>query len=119
LGVQATNLAAAGTFATQSAVVGGTIVSTSQLPGERFRRHRFGHGYDVDSVDAFLARAELGGITAMEVEEAIFKSVRFGGYDMQEVDDGLDVLIERLRDAGIVGTATPRPRSWLSRHFGN
>jgi DivIVA domain-containing protein len=94
-------------------------VSSSQLPGERFSRHRFGHGYDVESVDTFLARAELGGITATEVEEMTFDSVFRGGYDMQEVDDGLDLLIGRLTGAGLVGTATPRPRSWLSRLLGN
>jgi DivIVA domain-containing protein len=94
-------------------------VSSNQLPGERFRRHRFGHGYDVESVDSFLARAELGGVTATEVEEVVFESVFRGGYDESEVDKALDVLIERLTGEGHVGTATPRPRSWLSRFIGN
>ena len=89
------------------------------MPGERFSRHRFGHGYDVESVDTFLARAELGGITATEVKEAVFDSVLRGGYDESEVDNALDVLIQRLTGAGLVGTAAPKPRSRLSRLLGN
>jgi DivIVA domain-containing protein len=89
------------------------------MPGERFSRHRFGHGYDVESVDTFLARAELGGLTATEVREAVFQSVFRGGYDESEVDNALDVLIERLTGEGLVGTATPQPRSWLSRSLGS
>jgi DivIVA domain-containing protein len=94
---------------------------SSVLPGERFRRHRFGWGYDVESVDAFLARAELGAVPAAEVKEVVFQSVFRGGYDEQEVDAALDAVAERLTSPGPVGSVPPdpEPRSWLSRILGS
>jgi DivIVA domain-containing protein len=100
----------------KSALWRASIVS-SVTPGERFRRHRFGAGYDVESVEAFLARAELGGVTAADVKDVVFRSVFRGGYDEQEVDAALDELAARLTADGHVGTAPPesRFRSWLTR----
>jgi DivIVA domain-containing protein len=76
-------------------------------------------GDEVESVDTFLARAELGGITATEVEEAVFESVFRGGYDESEVDNALDVLIERLTGAGPSWHSYAEPRFRLSRFLGN
>jgi DivIVA domain-containing protein len=94
---------------------------SSVLPGERFGRRRFGPGYDVESVDGFLARAELGALTAADVKDIVFRSVFRGGYDEQEVDAALDALIKRLTAEGHVGSAPPdsKPRSWLSRLLGS
>ena len=96
---------------------------SSALPGERFSRRKFTPGYDVESVDDFLARAELGAVTAAEVKEIVFRSVFRGGYDEQEVDAALDALAKRLTADGLVGPAPvdaePQPRSWLSRLLGS
>jgi len=96
---------------------------SSALPGERFSRRKFGPGYDVESVDTFLALAELGGVTAADVKEIIFRSVFRGGYDELEVDAALDALAKRLTAEGRVGSAPTgpdaQPRSWLSRLLGS
>ena len=66
--------------------------------GERFARRRLGWGYDVDEVDAFLARVDTGMVSADEVEQVRLKS-RFGGYDEREVDEAFDEIAQRLRAA--------------------
>ncbi|MFC6878944.1 MULTISPECIES: DivIVA domain-containing protein [Actinomadura] len=60
-------------------------------------------GYDVREVDAFLDRTIAGlrgvapPITARDVRECVFRSVRLGpGYDEQEVDRFLDQLAGAL-----------------------
>jgi DivIVA domain-containing protein len=72
-------------------------VSSSQTPGERFRHRRFSRGYKIEDVDALLAQAELGAVTASDVRETTFSTV-YGGYDERQVDDELDALAERLND---------------------
>ena len=74
-------------------------MTSSGTPGGRFKRRRFGGGYDVDEVDAFLARAEAGTVTAEEVERLQLSSVFFGGYDERQVDDALDQIARRLHAA--------------------
>jgi len=66
-------------------------------PGEGFRRRRFGWGYDVGGVDAFLARVDAGMVSAEEVEQVQLKTVFTGGYDEREVDDAFDEIAQRLR----------------------
>lgn len=72
--------------------------------GTRFPTTRWREGYDVASVDAFVARAERavsmrdGSVTAREVEQVRFAPVRLrAGYDMGEVDDRLARLAQELR----------------------
>jgi DivIVA domain-containing protein len=90
---------------------------SSALPGERFKRRRFGPGYDVESVETFLAQVELGAVTAGEVEDVLFKSVYRGGYDETEVDEALDALTERLAAEGHFGSALPGER-FTRRKYG-
>ena len=75
-------------------------MTSSGAPGGRFRRRRFGAGYDVDGVDVLLARVEAGTVRAEEVEQVQLASVFFGGYDERAVDDALDAIARRLRAAG-------------------
>lgn len=71
-----------------------------------FRRARFTSlGYQQESVDRFLAevdRAMSASPPAMapyEIQDARFPAVRWSrGYDMQEVDERLDVLRDQLRE---------------------
>lgn len=69
------------------------------------RVSRAARGYHVDEVDAFFARAKvayergtrvgaLAALTAEDVRTAAFR-LRWGGYDVQQVDSALD----RLEDA--------------------
>lgn len=74
-------------------------MTDSRAPGERFKRRRFGSGYDVDKVDTFLARVEAGVVTAVDVEKVRLKSVFSGGYDEREVDEALDQIARELRAA--------------------
>ncbi|WP_422116966.1 DivIVA domain-containing protein [Brachybacterium sp. UNK5269] len=72
----------------------------------RFSTTRFGEGYVMDEVDAFLDRCEQallhrdGSLTAQEALGQRFTVTRFQeGYSMQEVDDFLDaVLVPMLED---------------------
>lgn len=72
----------------------------------RFSTTRFGEGYAMDEVDAFLDRCERallhrdGSLTAQEALGQRFTPTRFQeGYSMQEVDDLLDaVLVPMLQD---------------------
>lgn len=63
-------------------------VRSARFPGSGVRA-----GYDVRDVDAFLERVVIGlhgratPMTARDVRECAFRSVRFGpGYDVEEVD---------------------------------
>jgi DivIVA domain-containing protein len=99
-------------------------VTAHPLPGERFPRRRLKLGYNVEDVDALLARAELGGLTATEIAKTKFGS-GYGGYDESSVDDELDALSARLTAQGLGGSdaqapagtdATgPQSGSWWSR----
>ena len=91
---------------------------------DRFRRvSRLRRGYHRRQVDAFLNHVEvsLGGVfpppTAAEVRQAGFELVH-GGYAVEEVDEFLDELEERvlvrqgaLPVAGAGWTRTARPSS--------
>ena len=72
--------------------------------GTRFPTTRWREGYDVASVDAFVARAERavsmrdGSMTAREVEQVRFAPVRLRtGYQMDDVDDHLARLAQDLQ----------------------
>ncbi|MDQ1605211.1 MAG: hypothetical protein QOE01_3056 [Actinomycetota bacterium] len=83
--------------------------------GGRFRRHRFGVGYSVRQVEAFLSDVESGAVTAKDVERVRFRSSMIaGGYDEREVDDALDRIAAELRAAGRAGDPEP-PRPWWVR----
>ncbi|WP_159081280.1 DivIVA domain-containing protein [Nocardioides sediminis] len=78
--------------------------------GTRFATTRWREGYDVASVDAFVARAERAvsmrdrSVTAREVERVRFAPVRLRtGYDMGDVDTHLARLSEELRAIEGVG----------------
>jgi DivIVA domain-containing protein len=72
--------------------------------GTRFPTTRWREGYDVASVDAFVARAERavsmrdGSVTAREVEQVRFAPVRLRtGYQMDDVDNHLARLAQDLQ----------------------
>jgi DivIVA domain-containing protein len=72
--------------------------------GTRFPTTRWREGYDVASVDAFVARAERavsmrdGSMTVREVEQVRFAPVRLRtGYQMDDVDDHLARLAQDLQ----------------------
>ncbi|MDI1466301.1 DivIVA domain-containing protein [Catellatospora sp. KI3] len=76
-------------------------------PGPAQRQPVFGKapflvkGYDRAQVDALVARvapvlAGGGGITADEIENAVFGAAR-SGYDCEQVDRGLDAVVHELR----------------------
>jgi DivIVA domain-containing protein len=88
------------------------------LPGERFTRHRFGRGYNVEDVDAFLALAELGSVRAADIQQKQFSTV-VRGYDESEVDEALDELASRRTAEGLGGWTSAPPRPWWSRLLGN
>ena len=71
--------------------------------GTRFPTTKLLEGYEVAAVDAFVARAERavsmrdGSVTAAEVEKIRFAPVRFRtGYQMDDVDNHLERLVEQL-----------------------
>jgi DivIVA domain-containing protein len=72
--------------------------------GTRFPTTRWREGYDVASVDAFVARAERavsmrdGSMTVREVEQVRFAPVRLRtGYQMDDVDNHLARLAQDLQ----------------------
>lgn len=72
--------------------------------GTRFPTTRWREGYDVASVDAFVARAERavsmrdGSVTVREVEQVRFAPVRLRtGYQMDDVDKRLARLAQDLQ----------------------
>jgi DivIVA domain-containing protein len=68
---------------------------TATAPQSFARVRGLGRGYDVGQVDTFLTRALGGALTAAEVRSAGFDLVR-GGYDVDQVDQALDQLEDRL-----------------------
>jgi DivIVA domain-containing protein len=73
------------------------------IQGARFAGTGLRTGYDVRDVDAFLGRVVAGlrgqaaPVTARDVRECVFRTVRFGpGYDETEVDDFLRQLAGAL-----------------------
>ncbi|MGZ4632869.1 MAG: DivIVA domain-containing protein [Actinomycetes bacterium] len=90
-------------------------MSGPERAGERFRVRKYGIGYRVKDVDAFMDRVESGLVTAREVDKVQFRSVRWSGYDEQEVDETLDEVARRLRASGQAGADEPGSQIDLSR----
>lgn len=73
--------------------------------GTRFPTTKWREGYDVASVDEFVARAERAvsmrdrSVRSEDVEQARFAPVRWRtGYDMDAVDTHLEQLAADLKD---------------------
>lgn len=73
--------------------------------GTRFPTTKWREGYDVASVDEFVARAERavsfrdGSVRSEDVEQVRFAPVRWRtGYDMDAVDTHLEQLATDLKD---------------------
>ena len=84
----------------------------SGAAGPRFPRVRlWSRGYAVGQVDAFVARALSGGLSAEQVRRAGF-DLRFGGYQVEAVDEELDriedeaAIAERDRARALLGERT-------------
>ena len=82
--------------------------------GTRFPTTKLLEGYEVAAVDAFVMRAERavsmrdGSVTVAEVEKIRFAPVRFRtGYQMDDVDNHLERLVEQL--TAIEATASSAP----------
>ncbi len=87
------------------------------MPNPSFRTTRLSEGYDRAEVDRFLRRiADIDAGTMPQPSDLIsfMTSVRFtptilgSGYNMEDVDDHIDALIEKARAAGGSAVA-PRP----------
>jgi len=103
-------------------VLGEADVRDLEVRGRYLRRRGFG-GYRCEDVDAFLmevirsirdllgeneglragvspdqlwSMSPSGRVTPFDVQDARFHHVRFGGYDMRDVDDHLDDLTDVL-----------------------
>jgi hypothetical protein len=71
----------------------GNNTSPSQ-PGTTFPLRRFGAGYDVAEVDAFVQGIDRR--SDAEIKRATFHVRRFGaGYDLTAVDDYLEDVLKR------------------------
>ena len=73
--------------------------------GTRFPTTKWREGYDVASVDEFVARAERavsfrdGSVRSEDVEQVRFAPVRWRtGYDMDAVDTYLERVAANLKD---------------------
>lgn len=85
------------------------------MPGQRFRRRRFGPGYRVEDVDKFLDALESGRASAAEIERVQFRSVPVGGYDEREVDLALDNLAKAAGPVPDRGTGVASSAPWWRR----
>lgn len=69
--------------------------------GERFTVVRLREGYNIDEVEAFVSRAEMGTLSSSEARTVRFTPVRIRpGYAMGEVDDYIDSLAAQLTASG-------------------
>lgn len=72
------------------------VARQSAPPGERFACTRWPvEGYRVEDVDAFVEHVRLTLTTRLRTDEIVgarFGTTRWGGYDIDEVDDWLDAV---------------------------
>ncbi|WP_299038640.1 DivIVA domain-containing protein [uncultured Pseudokineococcus sp.] len=93
-----------------------TPITAAELRGTELPVRRFGEGYDVAEVDAFLQRAAGAldgtgpGLTSDDVHAVTFTQVPWrAGYDVGAVDDLLDRLADALRRTPRVGRHAAAP----------
>lgn len=109
------------------------MVQNRCVPETLARVPWWGRGYRAEHVDAFLARAATGEVTALQARTVGFDLVR-GGYDVGAVDERLDELEDelagterrsarvRLGEKAFVGQLTTQAqalRSRLARQHGD
>lgn len=109
------------------------VVQNRCVPAPFTRASRLARGYRIEQVDSFLARAEAGEVTAMQVRTVGFDVVR-GGYVCAQIDERLDELEDELAfterrssrtqlgEQGFVGQLTTQAqalRTRLARQHGD